>query len=324
MVLYVQRARGDREFYVLQREQDFEKVFEQYPTTHSIAMMSHGLKHAADNIAKYLSNHHLTAWVEDGEFNKSLRDTAIGLGLSTAAALGLGGQHPIQHPPKAQVQSVDNFGKAPEDKFLWSIMQLESSGGKNLKHKVSDVIGRWGIKKPTINEMLDRAGANLPAHLGGLRHMDAGQTAAHFKQNPQSELDIARMLASHVLKRHKGDTQKAAYSWRHGHNLQSHDIPSGALQNSGYVRQFKFMHMRNPLAARPVVKSDDNRSFSQKLSDWLKRRREEEQKDIPRDHSYSYDPGRLKDEEAERREDTDGVWKLKINTMAAEGKRREK
>ena len=327
MVLYIQGVSGERHFYVLNGEQDFAPIFELYPNAKSIAMMSHGLKAAAGNIAKYLSNHHMTAWVEDGEFNKSLRDTAVGLGLSAAVGLGMGGAspHPVSRQPASiQMRASDNFGKAPEDKFLWPIMQLESSGGKNVAHKAPDTLGRWGMKKPTINEMLDRAGSKLPAHLDVLRHMDHGQTAAYFKQNPQSELDVARMIASHVLKRQKGDTQKGAYAWRHGHNLYSHDIPSGALQSSGYVRQFKSLHMRNPFAAQPVVKSDDNRSFSQKLTDWLKQRRDEENKEIPRDHTFWPDPGRQKDDEQERRDDKDGVFRLKLKTMVAEGQRRKK
>ena len=323
MVLYVKHIDNTRDFYVLQTEKDFAPLFEHYPNAHGIAMMSHGLRHAAENIAKYLSNHHLTAWVEDNDLNKGLKGLAVGLGLSAAAGLGLSRDTSTYRQPAAQVQQVDNFGHQPEDKFLWNIMQLESSGGKNLGHSSANVIGRWGIKKPTINEMIDRAGKNLPQHLGVLRNMDHGQTAAYFKQNPQAETDIARMVARHVLKRQKGDTHKAAYAWLHGHNLQAHDIPSGAMQSSEYVRKFKYMHSKNPLAATSVVKSEDSRSFTQRLSDWVEKRRAQEREMI-RDHSFWPDPGRQIDDEQNRKEDKDGVFKLKLKTMAAEGKHRDK
>jgi hypothetical protein len=237
--------------------------------------------------------------------------------------MGLGGNSGAIRQPAAQVHQVEDFGRKPEDAFLWSIMQLESSGGKHLGHHSGNVIGRWGIKKPTINEMLERAGKNLPQHLNVLRNMDHTQTAAYFKQNPQAEVDVARMIANHVLKRQKGDTQKASYAWLHGHNLQPHDIPSGALQSSEYVRKFKHIHARNPLKAKPFIKAEDTRSFAQKLADWVLKRREHERDTVVRDHTYWPDMGRQKDDEQERLDDKDGVWKLKLKTMAAEGKKRK-
>jgi hypothetical protein len=324
MVLYIQHSDGTRDFYVVNETKDLRPIFEHFESAASITLMSHGLRDALDNIARHLSKHHMTAWVEADDIAKGLKDLAVGLGLTAAAAAGLSGPTSGQmRAPTSQVQRMDNFGSAPEDKFLWNIMQLESRGGKNLSHKApaqgEPVIGRWGIKKPTINEMIDRAGANLPAHLQPLRRMDRLQAEAHFKQNPQSELDIARMIARHVMKRQRGDVDKAAYAWLHGHNLQRHDIPSSALVNSEYVRKFRSLHRHNPYARLNVQKAE-TKDFKVRLDEWITERRESDQ-EIPRDHSFNPDPGRKRDDQ-ELLTDND-KWKMKMKGLRALARIRE-
>jgi hypothetical protein len=316
MVLYIEKPNGNRRFYRLNTTKDFLPIFEEYDGTRYVAMSAHGLSDAAHKIAEFLSRGHLTAWVENSELNKGVKDLAIGLGLSAATALGGAGGHVVHQPAMASiVRRADDFGSKSIDNFLRTIMHLESSGGRNLAHQEfrpgEAAIGRWGMKNGTIQEMLSRHKKHLPGHLKPLIGRERQYVADFFHKKPQAELDIARYLAHHVLNRQKGNHEKAAYAWRRGHNLYPHNITPAALNQSGYVNKFRQFHVKD-LSERQVpglTKAETKAHFKERFQKWIGLRFDERREPPSRDHTFTPDPGRLRDDQeiSERNQDTRSI-----------------
>src|SRR5271166_258327 len=262
MTLYVRSMSGRQKHYVITSSDDCEELFNKFPRTEDIFGNSDNLSQAVQRIAHYLSHHNLEAWVEDADITKSIRNKAIALGLSAATAMTPSLAVPQQpsssqthHVLQTQAPKIPEFGKQPEDKFLWSVMQVESSGGRNTHHKVAGrihtpnerAIGKWGLLKPTVDEMVKRHQLHKPIPEGEkLMNMNRDDMETYFKQHPDSELNIARALAQHVIGRQKGDLRRAAYSWLYGHNKHPNEINEDALRQSDYVKKFKEYHKRNP------------------------------------------------------------------------------
>lgn len=320
MILYTQSHGNDRQWYKIMSPEDLGPVHAAYPMTREIAMDCHTLEEAVESIAEYLDGHGMSAWVEDKELSKSLKNKAIAIGLALGASAPA---HIDQMPhPKAQPslhatpvqaeQPKDMFGSHPNDRFLWNIKQIESSGGKNTEHKPiasgrfkgKRAIGRWGLLKPTVHELISRmrmAGTLTPEYQA-LEPMSRDQLDEHFKHNPQIELGLARQLATHVLKRQHGNMHRAAYSWLHGHNIMPNDIANEKLMNSDYVNKFRSFDQINPFVKKPVamkktmpeVGSED---FRMRVKNWYKRREEEVTEDPMRSSNFQPDPGRIRDNE---------------------------
>jgi hypothetical protein len=232
-------------------------------------------------------------------------------------------------PPAAQ-QKTDNFGTRPEDRLLWTLQQIESSGGKNTEHQLTPhmkrhfekyrgdaAIGRWGLLKPTIRDMVIRMhsdGVATPMHQA-LENMTRDQINEHFTKNPQHELEIARYMARHVLSRQKGDVRKAAYSWLMGHNLHPEDISEENLGHSDYINKFQHFDAANPLkrkfatqkppkapkvamgrsTLKPIQKSESDSDFRMRFRLWKQRRDEKGHSLAPPTTSMNPDPGRLRE-----------------------------
>jgi hypothetical protein len=213
---------------------------------------------------------------------------------------------------KEQVKKPEtDFGSHPADGFLWNLKQIETSGGKNLKHPViahgvakgSRAMGNWGLLKPTVNEIVNRMrlSGNLTPEYAKLTHMDRDTMETHLKKNPQLELDLVRNLASHVLKRNKGDMHRAAYAWNTGHNKFPDQIHNDVLLNSDYVQKFKSADQVNPFKKKAKVKAplaktvEAETDFKIKMDQWLKVREEQKTKNPTRSSNFQPDPGLLRD-----------------------------
>jgi hypothetical protein len=359
VILFIERIGGDksRESFRLQKPEDFEPLFHEYPEARAIAMFSSSMEEAADDICKYLSRNDQDAWVEKDHLSKGIRDLAAGLSMVAAGAMPMGSptSQPTQHTKipthvAATKNGIPEFGTQPEDKFLWNISNVESQNGQNTNHKKilhgpmagNTAIGRWGLLKPTINEMLDRmgkAGQSKP-ELESLRGMNRDQIAKHFQENPEHELGIARFLAKHVLHRQHGDNYRAAYAWTMGHNLSSHQINPKELNGHFYVEMYKKAEKKNPFMkhaskklrniaataamqaqeAQAMEKSEDKSAFKDRLKKWKTLRADEARERLWDDSSHSYDPGRIRDDEAiEGPKDNNEKVKRALKRMA-EGK----
>lgn len=247
------------------------------------------------------------SYLTDEPLNKSLVNAAMALGL---AGMFAGAPHVnsgTHTTPHVQTQQSHQFqaqpwGTSTQDSFLHNLMQLETSGGKNTKHKPTTkgatpgetAIGRWGLMPSTIKEMYNRyKGSWHHPALNKLGKLNNSQMAQYLKFNPDIELHVARALANHVLSAHGGNRLKAAYSWKYGHNLSPDRIGQTQL-NDPYVKDFhnlesgksirglepaSFQDKVNPnttdsthtgLREGPMLKAEQ--WFKNKLEKWLEQR----------------------------------------------------
>ena len=174
-------------------------------------------------------------------------------------------------------ETVDAFnvpyGSHPQDRFLSAISQLESSGGKNLKHHASNdamhqgatAIGPQALMPQTIrniSSMLNSQESHLHRKLGPhFKDPELDNIAAlpdvkmqqALKKNPQAYTRAARYLATHLNELHGGDLRRAAFGWRFGHNRPSNKISEADLKHSGYVN--KFLQIHGPQEQRNVAEA---------------------------------------------------------------------
>ena len=334
MVLYVQHLNGHREHYVLSEDlESWDKLFHLYPQVRDLFSYSKSVDDAAQRAARYLSRHNMTAWVEEDNVSKSLRNKAAAVGLAAATLLTPNMAEPKQptssqhhhldlhaqpkqyHETKPDQLKTPDFGKQPEDKFLWSIMQVESSGGKDTHHKVAGrihttadrAIGKWGLLKPTVDEVISRHRIKDPIPEGErLIQFSRDDLEQYLKNRPDLELTLARALARHVIHRQHGDLRRSAYAWLYGHNKHYDEIPDQVLQESDYVKKFRDYHKRNPFnpirpSVHAVKKSEGPEMFKDRIKTWSKKREAEEREPQPMPSNYSPDPGRLREKELDEK-----------------------
>lgn len=319
MILYVQTHGIDRQWYKILDQEDLAQVYMVYPMAEEIARSCDTLKEAVEAISEYLGSHNMHSWVEDTEISKSLRAkaTALGLALSTAVPavhnLPRPSVTPSMHNTPVQAQAPkSSFGTDPNDRFLWNIKQIESSGGKNTNHKPiasgkfkgSRAVGQWGLLQPTIKELVGRMraqGKSQPEY-EKLVPMSRDQLQQHFQENPEIELNLARTLAAHVMKRQGGNIHRAAYSWLHGHNLHPSDINREKLGASDYVNKFRAMDQMNPYRPKPSVPLKkistevESEDFKMRVKNWVKRRDEQITDEPIRSSNFTPDMGRIRED----------------------------
>lgn len=316
MILYLEYHGGSRHHWVIDKFADLWPIAEQFPQVNSIAKASSDLRDAVDNIADYLSNHSMDAWVEDDEeFNKSIKQGLMGIGMATAMTMSpqvANPSMPPMHHEQKTVRAVP-FGQEPEDKFLNNIMQLESSGGKNVNHKPvkfgmqrgQRASGRWGLLKPTVDELVGRMdqAKTLTPEVAKIKGMDQQGMSAYLAHNPHVELYLARYLARHVLGRHHQDARRAAYSWKHGHNLFPADISEHDLAKEPYVNDFmKLQQGQRVRGLQGSVFKAEGITFKERLKIWRQARdimSEQDNRQFP-ERNRGIDPGRMITPEEER------------------------
>ena len=130
------------------------------------------------------------------------------------------------------------------DKFAKLIALLESSGGKNTKHRTIDkglqtgqtAVGKYGLLPNTMEEMLKRSkmeGTQLP-DMQAVDGLPQAEIASKVAKNPDLEEELAFRLYDHISKKTQ-DPEKMAYMWNTGHNMNPDDID---VSDSTYVDKF--------------------------------------------------------------------------------------
>lgn len=133
-------------------------------------------------------------------------------------------------PQEDLVEQLVNPGMQRDD-FLKAISQIESSGGKNTNHPISNAplqagqkaIGQYGLMPNTVDEMMKRSGTRGPASV---------------MPGSPAEQQIANQLADRVLNRFQ-DPDMAAYAWHSGHNLTPEQVQQRDYLNDPYVQKFQ-------------------------------------------------------------------------------------
>lgn len=316
MILYTESSYGHRQSWRIHSYADFEPLMELYPSVQFILEDSDNLRDAAEKVSNYIASHQGDSWVEQDEFfNKSIKGAITGLTMATAAMSPIAvspiqNSVPLVNRVPVQTQQISPLGKQPEDKFLNNIMQLETSGGTNWQHptiehgvdKGQRAIGRWGLLKPTVDEVIGRMEQSkkaIPA-VSRLKGMTRDGMEAYFKQYPKAELDVARYLARHVLHNQNHDMRRSAYAWLYGHNLRPADITEQDLDNEKYVKEFmKLSQGQHPEGLKgtkiPIVKKNETpNSFKERLKTWRKARdlQSIKENDMFPERNRGIDPGR--------------------------------
>jgi hypothetical protein len=122
-----------------------------------------------------------------------------------------------------------NPQRVQRDNFLNTISQIESSGGQNINHPVSNApiqagqqaVGQYGLMPNTVQEMARRT-----------------RGPASIAPGSPEEQQVAEQLATRVLNRFQ-DPNMAAYAWHSGHNLTPDQVKERDYMNDPYVQKFQ-------------------------------------------------------------------------------------
>lgn len=122
-----------------------------------------------------------------------------------------------------------NPHRVQRDDFLNAISQIESSGGQNINHPISNAplqagqqaIGEYGLMPNTIAEMAKRM-----------------RGPASIEPGSPEEQQVANHLADRVLNRFH-DPNQAAFAWHSGHNLTPDQVHERDYLNDPYVQKFQ-------------------------------------------------------------------------------------
>lgn len=148
--------------------------------------------------------------------------------------------------------------------FLDAIRQIESSGGKDIDHDIikhglhkgSSAIGEYGLMPNTIKEFINRrkAKGRFGPDEALMSQMSPEQLKQFLQDQDRVEQNLASDVADRVLRRSKGDIEKAAYMWNQGHNKLASSIDQNKLDSSDYIK--KFRQLKESLGRKRAIASE--------------------------------------------------------------------
>jgi len=209
-------------------------------------------------------------------WKKKLTVATAAAALAALPMIDMNQAAPEQHVEKKKARDLkefmEPFGMNSQDRFLEAISELESSAGKNTKHKAmhtglhqgDKAIGDFGIMPKTFRNVansLRLKDSKLRSVLGDSYRDDEFDYVSKLpdralketlKSRPDLQLRAARYLATHLDVMHNGDPAKKAHGWRFGSNRPSDQITPRALIGSGYVQKF----LQNYNAVPPAPGTD--------------------------------------------------------------------
>lgn len=134
--------------------------------------------------------------------------------------------------------SVEDKREKALNDFLKKISMLESSGNKNVEHKVitdpesihydTSAVGQYGLMPVTAID-LDRK-----YKINQLKNLDKYEAQQKLEENPELANKIATEMAKDLLKRNTPEV--SAYKWLHG---MSSKPTEEELEESSRVQKFK-------------------------------------------------------------------------------------
>lgn len=176
--------------------------------------------------------------LQKGAVKNALTGVAMSAALAAPSATDANQSKIPARPSPSIHQPKNNYSS---DKMLNAISQVESSGGKNTKHKPTSqgrAYGQWALMPSVIHDTI-RLNPDLKQHKKALRL--EGDNLSHYMQdNPQLEHTIAQKHLSR-LEHHFGQNPEAlAFSWNQGVTGTNKALKQ--KQNIGqhpYVQKFK-------------------------------------------------------------------------------------
>lgn len=155
----------------------------------------------------------------------------------------------VKEVPDMTVDQVQ--ADAKRRKFLKIMSQIESSGGKNKKHKTMEsglhagttAIGSYGLMPSTIDEMTNRMKleGKLNPRVQELYKEDLTpqERADRVSADPELEDLYANKMYDHVNSRFGGDEEKMNHSWQYGQNLKPEKLTPDVLEKSPRTAKFR-------------------------------------------------------------------------------------
>lgn len=142
----------------------------------------------------------------------------------------------VQGPPTKE-QQIDDF--------LRLMSHIETSGGKNLKHKRTPqgdlAYGEHGIMPRTAREMANRMRLSGTADAMDKQIRTANDDAVTYamKNDPILERKYVEAVADKLLKDTKGDVDLMATGWRWGHNASPETLQDELDKRPGYLNKIR-------------------------------------------------------------------------------------
>ena len=182
--------------------------------------------------------------VRPAKIEKGIKEMLVAGSLMMPTTMAI---HPMeakqQQQQQKQQQKASPFlprGSHPMDKFLDSISQLESSGGKNTAHKPSFgfhggniAVGEHAVMPLTAQFVARHSKDPLVKPLSEMAPHDISQK---LQQDPDLTHEVAREYADSLSRRFNGNLQMMAHAWRHGPNAKMDH--AGGVKNNPYVAAF--------------------------------------------------------------------------------------
>lgn len=196
----------------------------------------------------------------------NLKHAAVGAALATGLVSGgapakqtqvsqtkpaISLQHDEVGPTKSfdQTHMVDSLKTSNPE--LWGIAQLESSGGKNLKHKTMDrgihkgqtAGGAWGMMPKTaayVMKMSKKLQQKYPDLAKDTQDIDSNheKITELLNKDPKAAFELAKTLHGHLKGVHGNDSDKTLHSWHYGINGTKKALESGKqLKQDEYVQK---------------------------------------------------------------------------------------
>lgn len=200
----------------------------------------HKVRAAKDLYRRHIdSSYGMSQVKKDEDMEKGIKDIVAGAALLSNVAMG--GDH---------ASLVDKLkDKHPH---LWSIAQVESAGGKNLKHPMvkagvnagHTAGGPWGMMPHTVGTMMKvskKLAQKYPEIAAKVKdvpkhHKDITE---FLNKNPEAAHDMARTFYNHVSKQHGGDVDKIFHSWNHGITGTKKISDQSKISGNQYVQKVK-------------------------------------------------------------------------------------
>lgn len=315
MVLYVTDKQGTKRGFPIRGFHDFYHVYDYTPgmpgPVQEAVMSARNMDQAISKVISALANAGYEVFLdpEDGIYGShdSYADVTFSkskplpskvkliaaTGMAAAGMLGaptsLAIPTPVA-PQEAQVRGHQEFGKAPEDHFLWTVSQVESNGDRNKihplitkgMHKGDRAIGMFGLMPKTVMEFagrLKREGAG--PEIDFINSLDSDKIRKYIMKNPKIELHLARAIAKHVLQNTGHNYHRAAYMWNFGHNKEQHEFTDNDVHSADYVHKFKRFARFNPIKRLKKAEPTNQETYKERFQNWQATRAKQKLTNFP-------------------------------------------
>lgn len=143
---------------------------------------------------------------------------------------------------------MGSFDKDKKEQFLRLMALIESSGGKNFKHKqIKDpssihtgdsAMGTYGFMPNTVKELINRRRkrGTITPDLQELDALDSKEMKKRIEGNPELEKELADQMYNHLRNKTIDNEDEMAHAWQFGHNAR---YGQNKLDSSERVEKFR-------------------------------------------------------------------------------------